>query len=126
VGGIRARSVDSETYVHMWRLALAPRLRLPRGCVVRQHWHCVVRGTCAPPVLYTYMIAIYIYIGVFYRTTCDDSTRSGHHKPSPAARTGQAQSLGQDLWRVTGKPTSALPAKTAASERVPKPQKPPL
>jgi hypothetical protein len=27
------------------------------------------------------------------------------HKPSPAARTGHAQSLGQDLRRVTGNPT---------------------
>jgi hypothetical protein len=43
-------------------------------------------------------------------------------KLSPAARTGQAQSLGQDLWRVTGKPTPPLPAKTAGKgvpEKIP-------
>jgi hypothetical protein len=35
------------------------------------------------------------------------------HKLSPAARTGQAQSLRQVQWRLTGKPASPLPAETA-------------
>jgi hypothetical protein len=38
---------------------------------------------------------------------------AAERKLSPAARTGQAQSLRQVRWRVTGKPAPPLPAKTA-------------